>query len=61
MIVVSHEMSFVRSVATKVIFMENGRIVEMGPASQIFDNPENDRTRRFLIKNRVAIQPEYNI
>ncbi|MBQ8912922.1 MAG: amino acid ABC transporter ATP-binding protein [Lachnospiraceae bacterium] len=61
MIVVSHEMSFVRSVATKVIFMENGRIVEMGSASQIFDNPENDRTKEFLIKNRIAIQPEYNI
>ena len=61
MIVVSHEMSFVRSVATKVIFMENGQIVEMGSASQIFDNPENERTREFLIKNRVVIQPEYSI
>lgn len=61
MIVVSHEMSFVRNVATKVIFMENGKIVEMGTASQIFDSPQNERTREFLIKNRVFIQPEYSI
>ncbi len=61
MIVVSHEMSFVRNVATKVIFMENGKIVEMGSASQIFDNPQNERTKEFLIKNRVFIQPEYSI
>ncbi len=61
MIVVSHEMSFVRNVATKVIFMENGKIVEMGTASQIFDYPKNERTKEFLIKNRVFVQPEYSI
>lgn len=61
MIVVSHEMSFVRNVATKVIFMENGKIVEMGTASQIFDSPQNERTKEFLIKNRVLVQPEYSI
>lgn len=61
MLLVSHEMNFVKSVATKVIFMENGKIVEMGTPSQIFDMPRNDRTKAFLIKNSVFIQPEYSI
>lgn len=61
MIIVSHEMSFVRSVATKVIFMEDGKIIEQGTPEQIFDNPKHDRTKEFLIKNMVKIQPEYVI
>ncbi len=61
MIIVSHEMSFVKNVATKVIFMENGKIVEMGTPEQIFNAPKNERTREFLIKNSVIIPPEYTI
>lgn len=61
MILVSHEMNFVRNVATKVIFMENGKIVEMGTPEQIFDMPQNDRTKEFLIKNCINVQPEYTI
>lgn len=59
MVIVSHEMNFVRNVATKVIFMENGEIVEMGSASDVFDNPQKERTRQFLLKNNVNIPPEY--
>lgn len=61
MIIVSHEMNFVRHVATKVIFMENGQIVEMGPPEQIFEAPKNLRTREFLLKNHIQIPIEYNI
>lgn len=61
MIIVSHEMSFVRNVATKVIFMENGKIVEQGAPKKIFENPDNERTKEFLLKNRISIMPEYVI
>ncbi len=61
MIIVSHEMNFVRNVATKVIFMEEGRIIEQGRPEQIFDFPQNERTREFLLKNNVTIPVEYNL
>jgi ABC-type polar amino acid transport system ATPase subunit len=48
MAVVTHEMGFVRQVADRVVFMDDGRIVESGPPSQIFDNPQNPRTKAFL-------------
>ena len=48
MIVVTHEMNFARQVADRVIFMENGVIVEEGTPSQIFDNSQNERTRAFV-------------
>lgn len=47
-IVVTHEMRFAREVADKVIFMESGRIVEMGSPQQIFDQPQDKRTQQFL-------------
>ncbi|HZY42063.1 MAG TPA: ATP-binding cassette domain-containing protein, partial [Anaerolineae bacterium] len=48
MIVVSHEMGFAREVAHRIIFMEDGSIVEEGPPQQLFMQPQQDRTRRFL-------------
>ncbi|SHM28337.1 amino acid ABC transporter ATP-binding protein [Roseibium suaedae] len=48
MLIVTHEMQFAREIADKVIFMEGGRIVEQGPPSQIFDAPQDPRTREFL-------------
>ncbi|WP_416224250.1 ectoine/hydroxyectoine ABC transporter ATP-binding protein EhuA [Thermogemmatispora sp.] len=48
MIVVTHEMGFARDVADHVIFMDHGTIVEEGPPEQIFDDPQNERTRNFL-------------
>jgi len=50
MIVVSHEMGFAREVATHVIFMDDGQIVEEGPASKIFTNPDHPRTKLFMSK-----------
>ncbi|MGR3463509.1 amino acid ABC transporter ATP-binding protein [Limimaricola sp.] len=48
MLIVTHEMQFAREIADRVIFMEGGRIVEQGPPSQIFDAPQDQRTRDFL-------------
>jgi cystine transport system ATP-binding protein len=48
MIVVTHEMSFARDTADRVIFMEDGTIVEEGPPSQIFSQPNDPRTQQFL-------------
>lgn len=48
MMIVTHEMQFAREIADRVIFMEGGRIVEQGPPAQIFDAPQDDRTRAFL-------------
>ncbi len=50
MIVVSHEMGFVRAAADRVVFMDEGRIVEEGAPQQVFDNPRNERTKLFLSK-----------
>ncbi|MDA3731976.1 amino acid ABC transporter ATP-binding protein [Niameybacter massiliensis] len=48
MIVVTHEMGFAREVANQVIFMADGVIVEKGTPEQIFDNPQEERTKTFL-------------
>jgi polar amino acid transport system ATP-binding protein len=50
MIVVTHEMGFARKVADRLVFMDEGRIVETGPASTFFSHSENPRTRAFLSK-----------
>ncbi len=48
MIVVTHEMGFARDVADRVIFMDDGYIVEEGTPEEVFDHPQNDRTKDFL-------------
>ena len=48
MIVVSHELAFARDVADRVLFMDEGRVVEEGPPDQVLVNPTTDRARRFL-------------
>ncbi|WP_395111546.1 amino acid ABC transporter ATP-binding protein [Actinomadura sp. SCN-SB] len=50
MLVVTHEMSFAREVADRVVFMDDGVIVEEGPPSQVIDAPRHDRTRAFLAR-----------
>ena len=50
MLVVTHEMGFAREVAHRVIFMDQGYIVEEGTPEEIFSNPRNDRTRAFLAR-----------
>ena len=48
MIVVTHEMGFARKVADQVAFMDEGRIVEVGPPAQLFDRPKSPRLKQFL-------------
>ncbi|WP_307979937.1 amino acid ABC transporter ATP-binding protein [uncultured Senegalimassilia sp.] len=48
MVIVTHEMSFARDVADHIIFMDGGYIVEEGPAEQVINNPQQERTKLFL-------------
>lgn len=50
MVVVTHEMGFAREVADRVLFMDEGVIAEEGTPDEIFQNPQNERTRKFLSK-----------
>lgn len=52
MVVVTHEMGFARKVADRVIFMDEGKILEQGTPEHFFTNPQNDRTKLFL--SRIA-------
>lgn len=52
MIIVTHEMAFARDVAGRVIFMDGGVIVEQGPARDVIENPQAERTRQFLARYR---------
>lgn len=48
MVIVTHEMSFAKAVSDRVIFIDNGYIVEQGDPGELFDNPKQERTRQFL-------------
>jgi ABC-type polar amino acid transport system ATPase subunit len=48
MVVVSHEMGFARKVADRIVFIDEGRLVEEAPTEVFFENPKHDRTKRFL-------------
>jgi L-cystine transport system ATP-binding protein len=59
MVIVTHEMKFAADVATHVVFMADGKIVEEGPPKEIFLKPKEERTKTFL--RRILPQEEYNI
>jgi glutamine transport system ATP-binding protein len=50
MVVVTHEMGFAREVGDRIVFMEQGSILEISPPRELFDNPKHERTREFLSK-----------
>jgi len=52
MVIVTHEMSFARDVANRVVFIDKGVIVEQGDAKALFANPKEERTRQFLERSR---------
>ena len=58
MVIATHEMQFAREIATHVIFMEDGIIVEEGDPEKVFSKPEKERTRQFLSR---VLTPEYMI
>ena len=59
MVIVTHEMKFAAEVATHVVFMADGRVIEQGPPKTMFLCPQEERTRTFL--RRILPQVEYNI
>ena len=50
MVVVTHEMGFAKEVADRVVFMADGHVMEEGTPEEVFDNPQNKRTKAFLDK-----------
>ena len=50
MVVVTHEMGFAREVGSRILFMDEGKIVEQGAPSEVFDNPQHPRLKEFLSK-----------
>ena len=50
MVIVTHEMAFARDVSDQVIFMDEGQILEQGSPEQVFGDPKEERTRRFLAR-----------
>ena len=50
MVVVTHEMGFAREVGDRVIFMDNGKILEVNTPNELFNHPQNARTQSFLSK-----------
>jgi polar amino acid transport system ATP-binding protein len=59
MMVVTHEMSFARDVADRVVFMDGGVVVEQGPPAEVLTNPQHERTKSFLARvlNPTAVDP----
>ncbi|MFF2480306.1 amino acid ABC transporter ATP-binding protein [Paenibacillus sp. NPDC058071] len=61
MLLVSHEMSFVRRVATRVLMLDKGSIVEDGTREEVFTNPKSERTKQFLANYYRDREPEFAI
>jgi L-cystine transport system ATP-binding protein len=59
MLIVTHEMQFAYDVATRVIFMDGGEVVEQGTQRDVFDNPREDRTKHFLSRFNLRREVEY--
>lgn len=54
MIVVTHEMLFAREAADRIVFMDQGIVIEQGPPAQVLDDPQSERLRAFLSRFRSA-------
>lgn len=50
MVIVTHEMGFAKEVASRVLFIDQGVVMESGTPDEIFNNPQNERTKNFLSK-----------
>lgn len=61
MILVSHEMNFIRKVSNRVIFLDKGKVVEDGTPKEVFENPKNERTKEFFSKMHLLQEPEFVI
>lgn len=61
MVLVSHEMDFIRKVSNRVLFLDGGHVIEDGTPEEVFENPKNERTKQFFAKMKVLKNPEYVI
>ena len=61
MILVSHEMNFIRKVSNRVIFLDKGKVVEDGTPKEVFENPKNERTKEFFSMMQLLQEPEFFI
>jgi polar amino acid transport system permease protein len=50
MVIVTHEIGFAREVADRIVFMEGGKVIEVGPPERVFNDPAHSRTREFIAK-----------
>lgn len=60
-LLVTHEMNFVKNVANRILFLENGKIVADGTPKEIFENPTNERLKEFLVKIHMLESSDYTI
>lgn len=60
-LLVTHEMNFVKNVANRILFLENGKIVADGTPKEIFDKPDNQRLKEFLVKIHMLESADYTI
>lgn len=60
-LLVTHEMNFVRKVADRIIFLEGGKVVAYGTPREVFNNPKHPRLREFLQKIEMSEEPDYYI
>ena len=61
MVLVSHEMNFIKKISNRVIFLDGGHIIEDGTPKEVFENPKSERAREFFIKMNILKDPEYVI
>lgn len=61
MVIVSHEMNFIKKISNRVIFLDGGHIIEDGSPKEVFENPRSNRAREFFIKMEILKDPEYVI
>ncbi len=59
MLLVSHEMDFIRKISTRVIFLDGGKIIEDGKPQDVFENPRSRRARDFFDKMNILREPDY--
>ena len=53
MVIVTHEIDFAKAVSDRILFMDEGMVIEEGTPEEVIDNPKNERTRSFLKKFQV--------
>ena len=61
MVLVSHEMNFIKKISNRVIFLDGGHIIEDGTPKEVFEYPKSDRAKEFFVKMDILKDPEYII